>query len=97
MPFDSQIHDKELHMKVYVGNLSREMSETEFNALVTPFGATNSVNLVKDRITGEPRGFGFVEYPNDEHAKAAIAALNGKEVGGRVLRVNESQPKGQRT
>ncbi|PYQ52555.1 MAG: RNA-binding protein [Acidobacteria bacterium] len=84
-------------MKVYVGNLSKEMSETEFTALVTPFGATNSVNLVKDRITGEPRGFGFVEYPNAEHAKAAIAALNGKEVGGRVLRVNESQPKGSRS
>lgn len=80
-------------MKVYVGNLSKEMSEAEFNALVTPFGATNSVNLVKDRVTGEARGFGFVEYPNAEHAKAAIAGLNGKEVGGRVLKVNESQPK----
>ncbi len=80
-------------MKVYIGNLSKEMSEADFNKLVAPFGATNSVNLVKDRVTGEPRGFGFVEYPNDEHAKAAIAGLNGKEVGGRVLKVNESQPK----
>ncbi|HEX9406455.1 MAG TPA: RNA-binding protein [Thermoanaerobaculia bacterium] len=83
-------------MKVYVGNLSKEMSEAQFTELVAPFGATNSVNLAKDRDTGASRGFGFVEYPNDEHARAAIQALNGKEVGGRVLRVNESQPKGGR-
>jgi cold-inducible RNA-binding protein len=82
-------------MKVYIGNLSKEMNETQFNELVAPFGTTASATLVKDRITGAPRGFGFVEYPNDEHAKAAIKALDGKEIGGRVLKVNESQPKGR--
>lgn len=81
-------------MKVYIGNLSREMNDAQFKDLVSPFGATDSITLAKDRATGAPRGFGFVEYPNDEHARAAISALNGKEVNGRVLKVNESQPKG---
>ncbi len=80
-------------MKVYVGNLSKDMTEAQFKDLVTPFGAANSINLAKDRDTGASRGFGFVEYPNDDHARAAISALNGKEVNGRALRVNESQPK----
>jgi len=84
-------------MKVYIGNLSNEIDDAKFAELVAPFGTTNSVNLIKDRVTGASRGFGFVEYPNDEQAKAAIAGLNGKDVGGRVLKVNESQPKGART
>ncbi|HLJ75019.1 MAG TPA: RNA-binding protein [Thermoanaerobaculia bacterium] len=83
-------------MKVYVGNLSKDMTEAQFSDMVGKFGQTASANLAKDRDTGASRGFGFVEYPNDEHARAAIAALNGKEVGGRVLKVNESQPKGSR-
>jgi len=83
-------------MKVYVGNLSKDMTEAQFSDMVGKFGPTASANLAKDRDTGASRGFGFVEYPNDEHARAAIAALNGKEVGGRVLKVNESQPKGSR-
>ena len=80
-------------MKVYVGNLSKDMTEAQFKDLVTPFGAASNINLAKDRDTGASRGFGFVEYPNDDHARAAISALNGKEVNGRALRVNESQPK----
>ncbi len=84
-------------MKVYVGNLSKQITDAEFAALVAPFGSPNTPSLAKDRDTGQPRGFGFVEYPNAEHAKAAIAGLNGKEVGGRVLKANESQPKGPRS
>ena len=82
-------------MKVYVGNLAPNINETEFKDLVAPFGATETVNLIKDRVTGASRGFGFVEFQNDDHAKAAIAGLNGKEVSGKVLKVNESQPKGR--
>lgn len=82
-------------MKLYVGNLSKDMTEAQFTEMVAKFGATTSANLAKDRDTGASRGFGFVEYPNADHAKAAIAELNGKEVGGRVLKVNESQPKGK--
>ncbi len=80
-------------MKVYVGNLSKEMSEAQFTDLVTPFGQAQKIRLVKDRVTGASRGFGFVEYENADHGRAAIAALHGKEVNGQVLTVNESQPK----
>ena len=65
------------------------------NEAVTPFGTPDTVNLIKDRVTGASRGFGFVEFQNDEQAKAAIAGLNGKTVDGKVLKVNESQPKGR--
>ena len=82
-------------MKVYVGNLASEINDAQFKDLVAPFGTAETVNLIKDRVTGASRGFGFVEFQNDDHAKAAIAGLNGKEVSGRVLKVNESQPKGR--
>ena len=82
-------------MKVYVGNLASSIDEAQFKDLVTPFGSPDSVNLIKDRITGASRGFGFVEFQDDAQAKAAIAGLNGKEVGGKALKVNESQPKGR--
>ncbi len=80
-------------MKIYIGNLSKDMTDAQLKDLFTPFGTTTSANIAKDRDTGASRGFGFVEM-SDAQAKAAIAALHGKEVGGRVLKVNESQPKG---
>ncbi len=82
-------------MKVYVGNLASDINDAQFKDLVTPFGTPESVNLIKDRVTGASRGFGFVEFQNDDQAKATIAGLNGKEVAGKVLKVNESQPKGR--
>lgn len=81
-------------MKVYIGNLSKEMTEAQFSDMVGAFGDPFKADLVKDRQTGASRGFGFVEYPNDDHARAAITALHGKEVDGRVLKANESQPRG---
>lgn len=80
-------------MKVYVGNVAKDLTDAEFNALLTPFGTPEKANLVKDRNTGASRGFGFVEFKNDEEAKAAITGLNGKEVHGQALTVNESHPK----
>jgi cold-inducible RNA-binding protein len=80
-------------MKMYVGNLSFSTSEGQLQALFEPFGAVASVSLVMDRETGRPRGFGFVEMPNDEEAKAAMAALGGKNVDGRDLTVNEAKPR----
>lgn len=80
-------------MKVYVGNISAEVTDLQFKDLFTPFGTPESANLVKDRGTGQSRGFGFVEFKNDAEARAAIAGLNGKEVNGQALKVNESQPK----
>ena len=83
-------------MKVYVGNLSKEMTDEKLSALVAPFGTAASATVVKDRVTGQGRGFGFVEFNNDNEAKALIAGLNGKDVDGRALTVNEARPKGGR-
>jgi RNA recognition motif-containing protein len=83
-------------MKIYVGNLSFSTSEDELRTLFSEHGAVASATLVMDRDTGRPRGFGFVEMNNDEEAKAAIAALNGKNIGGRDLTVNEARPREDR-
>lgn len=76
--------------KIYVGNLPFSATEDEIRRLFAQYGTVNSVSVVKDRDTGRPRGFGFVEMPPAE-ATRAIQALNGKELGGRALRVNEAQ------
>jgi RNA recognition motif-containing protein len=80
-------------MKIYVGNLSFSMSESELKAVFSEFGEVSDATLVTDRDTGRPRGFGFVEMRNDQEARSAIAALDGKEVGGRTIKVNEAKPK----
>lgn len=82
---------------IYVGNLPFSATEDEIRRLFEPFGAVQSVKLITDKETGKPRGFGFVEMPQDA-ATAAIAELNGKEVGGRSLRINQAQerPRPQR-
>ena len=79
--------------KLYVGNLSFDASEDELRQLFEPHGAVESAKLATDRDTGRTRGFGFVEMTNNDEAEAAIAALNGSEVGGRALIVNEARPK----
>jgi RNA recognition motif-containing protein len=78
--------------KLYVGNLPFSANEDSVRALFAEFGAVQSVALVNDRETGRPRGFGFVEMSGDEAAKA-MQALNGKDFGGRPLKVNEAQDK----
>lgn len=80
-------------MKMYVGNLSFNTSESQLQALFEPHGAVASAALVMDRETGRPRGFGFVEMPNDAEARAAMTALSGKNVDGRDLTVNEAKPR----
>jgi RNA recognition motif-containing protein len=80
-------------MKLYVGNLSFNTSETQLRELFAAHGEVASAALVMDRETGRPRGFGFVEFSNDEHARAAMAALNGKNIDGRDLTVNEAKPR----
>jgi RNA recognition motif-containing protein len=80
-------------MKVYVGNLSPETTEQQLRDLVTPFGKTDSVSLVMDKVTGKAKGFGFIEFPTDAEGNAAIAGLNGKEVGGKKLTSNEARSK----
>lgn len=80
-------------MKLYVGNLSFNTSESRLHELFSEHGEVASASLVMDRDTGRPRGFGFVEFRNDEHARAAMAALSGKNVDGRDLTVNEAKPR----
>ena len=80
-------------MKLYVGNLSYSTTEAQLQELFSQHGEVTSVSLVMDRETGRPRGFGFVEFASDESARAAIAALSGKNVDGRDLTVNEARPR----
>jgi RNA recognition motif-containing protein len=78
--------------KIYVGNLPRLMTEDALSAFFTPFGEVHSVALAHDKYTNESRGFGFIEM-RDDHAAAAIAGLQGKEIDGRLLAVNEARPR----
>jgi len=82
-------------MNIYVGNLSYGMSEEELREAFGAFGTVSSVKILMDRETGRSRGFGFVEMPNQNEAEKAIAQLNGKDVGGRALRINEARPREQ--
>src|SRR6266852_6247690 len=82
---------------LFVGNMSFQTTEADLNALFKPFGQVTRVHLAMDRETGRARGFAFVEMPNDEEAAKAIAALDGKELGGRNLKVNEARPKTERS
>src|SRR5689334_6946491 len=81
---------------LFVGNMSFQTSESELRTLFEEFGEVTRVKIPTDRDTGRPRGFAFVEMSDSGAASNAITALNGKEVGGRQLRVNEAQPKGER-
>jgi len=80
---------------LFVGNMSFQTSEGELRELFAPFGQVTRVHMAMDRETGRARGFAFVEMPNDAEAAAAMTALDGKEVGGRNLKVNEARPKGE--
>jgi RNA recognition motif-containing protein len=82
---------------IYVGNLSFEATEESVRALFEAYGTVSRVNIVTDRDTGQPRGFGFVEMANDGEGEKAIAAVNGTELGGRALNVNEARPKAERS
>ena len=78
---------------VFVGNMSFETTESGLRSIFEPFGEITSVNLITDRDTGRARGFGFVEMSSDEEAARAITALNGTQMDGRALNVNEAKPK----
>ena len=80
-------------MNIYVGNLPFDLSEDELKAHFAPYGNVISAKIINDKFTGKSRGFGFVEMSDNNEGTAAIAGLNGKELKGRPLRVNESQPK----
>ncbi|MGB2986597.1 MAG: RNA-binding protein [Phycisphaerae bacterium] len=83
--------------KLYIGNLSYDVSSSDLEALLSPHGTVQSAEIISDRSTGQSKGFGFVEMGSDAEAQAAIAALNGQEQGGRALTVNEAKPREPRS
>ncbi|MCK5707791.1 MAG: RNA-binding protein [Candidatus Aureabacteria bacterium] len=83
-------------MKLYVGNLSYEFTEEDLKLAVEPFGQPESVTLIKDKYTGKSKGFGFVEMASKSEGQAVIDGLNGKEIKGRPLTVNEARPREDR-
>ncbi len=82
---------------IFVGNMSFQTDEAELRALFEPYGEITRVHIPTDRDTGRARGFAFVEMADATAAANAITALNGRELGGRQLRINEAQPKGERS
>ncbi len=81
---------------IFVGNLSFGTTEDSLRSAFEPYGSVDNVNIIRDRDTGQPRGFAFVEMSNDAEANSAINALNGKDLDGRSLNVNEARPKAER-
>jgi RNA recognition motif-containing protein len=84
-------------MKLYVGNLPFSVTEAELRETFSAFGDVANVDMVSDRFTGESRGFGFVEMDNNSQADAAIRSLNGKDLRGRAMTVNQAKPKADRS
>ncbi len=82
--------------KLYVGNLSYNVTSDDLNAMLSAFGAVQSAEVIMDRATGRSKGFGFVEMSSDDEANAAIEGLNGSDQGGRSLTVNEAKPREER-
>jgi len=83
-------------MNIYVGNLSYEASGEDLRQLFEPFGQVSSATIVKDKYSGQPRGFGFVEMPERAEGQTAIQNLNGKDLRGQAMNVNEARPRNDR-
>ncbi|MCH8804862.1 MAG: RNA-binding protein [Planctomycetes bacterium] len=79
--------------KLYVGNLGYDVTDSDLQQMFAEHGTVDSASVINDRDTGRSKGFGFVEMSSDEEAEAAIAALDGKEQGGRAIKVNEAKPR----
>ena len=80
-------------MNIYVGNMSFDTTEDQLRQSFEAFGEVSSAKVIMDRDTGRPKGFGFVEMPSNEEATAAMSALNGQDLNGRTLNVNEAKPR----
>lgn len=83
-------------MNIYVSNISYDVNEDDLQQAFKSFGQVASASIIKDKYTGKSRGFGFVEMPVEDEAKAAIESLDGKELKGRMLKVNEARPRPER-
>jgi len=84
---------KESKMNIYVGNLANSATEDDLRQAFEAFGEVSNINIIKDRFSGESRGFGFVEMPTKAEAEAAIEGMNGQEIQGRAVNVNEARPR----
>ena len=80
-------------MKLYVGNLSKQVTDAQLNDLAVPYGTLVSSNVAVDRSTGSSKGFGFVEFTSADEGRAAITGLNGRDVQGQALSVSEAKPR----
>jgi RNA recognition motif-containing protein len=80
-------------MNIYVGNLSFQVTEGDLQEAFSAYGAVQSASIIKDKFSGQSRGFGFVEMPNKDEAEKAIAAVNGKDIKGRAITANEARPR----
>lgn len=80
-------------MKLYVGNLSKQVTDAQLNELATPYGKPISANVATERSSGESKGFGFIEFNSADEAKAAITGLDGRDINGQALKVNEAKPR----
>jgi RNA recognition motif-containing protein len=80
-------------MKLYVGNLSKQVNDAQLNDLAAPFGTLISANVATERSSGASKGFGFIEFSSEDEGRAAITGLDGKEVNGQALKVNEAKPR----
>jgi RNA recognition motif-containing protein len=94
------IHDiyfkKEIRMNIYVGNLAFSITEDELRQAFEAFGKVDTATIIKDKYSGQSKGFGFVEMPSGDEARAAIEGLNGKDLKGRNLNVNEARPRAEK-
>jgi RNA recognition motif-containing protein len=80
-------------MKLYVGNLSKQVNDAQLNDLAAPFGTLISANVATERSSGASKGFGFIEFSSEDEGRAAITGLDGKDVHGQALKVNEAKPR----
>ena len=87
---------KETLVNIFVGNMAFSVTDKDLRELFEQYGTVDRVNIITDRETGQPRGFGFIEMGDDREAQAAIRGANGKELGGRTLNVNEAKPREDR-
>ena len=83
--------------RLYIGNLGYDVSSSDLEAMLSPHGTVQSAEVIMDRDTGQSKGFGFVEMGSDSEAQAAISAMDGKDQGGRALKVNEAKPREPRS
>ncbi len=83
-------------MNIYIGNLAYSVTEEDLREAFSAYGEIESVNLITDRFSGESKGFGFVEMPNNSEADAAIKGINGEPLKGREAKVNQAKPRGER-